>query len=69
MGKKNKNEEKMQITSFSLPVEERRKYEELFKKMGLVQWANGVRFALAEFYKAHADEYIEGGMDGDKSNT
>ena len=55
MAIKKDKKDKLQTTSFSLSQETRVMYEKLFKKMGLDSWANGVRFALSEFYRAHQD--------------
>lgn len=53
-----RNRERMIVSSFSIQKEEREKYQELFNAMGLNQWANGIRFALAEFYKQNAGKYL-----------
>ena len=48
-----KDEGKTVLTSFSIEPDKKRRYEELFHEMGLSSWANGIRFALAEFYRTH----------------
>lgn len=53
-----RDEGKTVLTSFSIEPDKKRKYEELFHEMGLSSWANGIRFALAEFYRTH-----KGGQD------
>lgn len=52
-----REEGKAVLTSFSIDPEKKRRYEELFTEMGLSSWANGIRFALAEFYKQHKEEH------------
>lgn len=49
------DEGKTVLTSFSIEPEKKRRYEELFRSMGLNSWGNGIRFALAEFYRQHKE--------------
>lgn len=66
--KDSRNRERMVVSSFSIPREEKEKYQELFQAMGLNQWANGMRFALAEFYKQNAAKYLGKEEENDKSD-
>lgn len=43
------------LTTFSIEPSFKAELEELFADMGL-GWAAGIRFALKEFYKKHADQ-------------
>ncbi|MCH3908139.1 MAG: hypothetical protein LKE39_08345 [Sphaerochaeta sp.] len=43
------------LTTFSIEPSFKSELEEMFSDMGL-GWAAGIRFALKEFYKKHADE-------------
>jgi hypothetical protein len=51
---KPKKENKI-LTTFSIEPSFKRDLEEMFSEMGL-GWAAGIRFALKEFSKKHADE-------------
>ena len=51
---KPKKENKI-LTTFSIEPSFKRELEEMFSNMGL-GWAAGIRFALKEFSKKHAEE-------------
>lgn len=49
---KNKKEDNMILTTFSIEPEFKDELNDLFRSMGL-RWASGIRFALKEFQKKY----------------